>query len=162
MPIFGLLAQGIAAVMLGNARAAIDDLVALAGAKHPQGSRRTLAERASAQTDLARAEASLRSASAYCREAVGEAWRRVRAGEPLDAEARAHLRLSATHATRTAAEVARGMYDLGGGSSVYLSSPLQRRFRDAHVGTQHLMVAPPTWELAGRVLMGLPTDATLL
>jgi hypothetical protein len=54
------------------------------------------------------------------------------------------------------------MYELGGGSSVYLSSPLQRRFRDAHVGTQHLMVAAPTWELAGRVLMGLPTDATLL
>ena len=162
MPIFGLLAQGIAAVMLGNARAAIDDLVALAGAKQPQGSRRTLAERASAQTDLARAEATLRSAGAYCREAVGDAWRQVCAGEPLGAQTRAHLRLSATHATRAAAEVATSMYELGGGSSVYLTSPLQRRFRDAHVGTQHLMVAPPTWELAGRVLMGLPTDATLL
>jgi hypothetical protein len=50
------------------------------------------------------------------------------------------------------------MYDLGGGSSVFLSSPLQRRFRDAHVATQHLMVAPPTYELVGRVLMGLPVD----
>jgi hypothetical protein len=24
------------------------------------------------------------------------------------------------------------------------------------------MIAPPTWELAGRVLMGLPTDASML
>jgi hypothetical protein len=45
---------------------------------------------------------------------------------------------------------------------VFDSNPLQRRFRDAHVGTQHAMVAPSTLELAGRVLMGLPTDATLL
>jgi alkylation response protein AidB-like acyl-CoA dehydrogenase len=77
MPPFGLLAQGIAFVMLGNARGAIDDLVALAGAKRPQGSRRTLAERGSAQTELARAEASLRAARGYCVDAVGDAWRRA-------------------------------------------------------------------------------------
>lgn len=162
MPPFGLLAQGIAAVMLGNARAAIDDLIELAGAKRPQGSRRTLAERAGAQAELARAEASLRSARAYCNDAVGEAWRQACAGDTPGLAERAHLRLSATWATRTAADVARSMYDLGGGSAVYLSSPLQRRFRDAHVGTQHAMVAPPTLELAGRVLMGLPTDTSLL
>ena len=162
LPPFGLLAQGIAAVMLGNARAAIDDLIELAGAKRPQGSRRTLAERPAAQAELARAEASLRSAQAYCTDAVGEAWRQACAGDPPGLAERAQLRLSATWATRAAADVTRGMYDLGGGSAVFLSSPLQRRFRDAHVGTQHAMVAPSTLELAGRVLMGLPTDATLL
>lgn len=162
MPPFGLLAQGIAAVMLGNARAAIDDLVSLAGDKRPQGSRRSLAERAGAQAELARAEAALRSARAYCVDAVGAAWTRACAGDPPDLRERAAMRLSATAATRTAADVARAMYDLGGGSSVFDSSPLQRRFRDAHVGTQHAMVAPPTLELAGRVLMGVPTDATLL
>jgi len=162
MPPFGLLAQGIAAVMLGNARGAIEDLVTLAGGKQPQGSRRTLAERATAQAALAQAEAALRSAHAFCTEAVGAAWREACAGDPPGLASRAALRLSATHATRTSAEVVRTLYDLGGGSSVFLSSPLQRRFRDAHVGTQHAMVAQPTWELAGRVLMGLPTDATLL
>jgi alkylation response protein AidB-like acyl-CoA dehydrogenase len=162
MPPFGLLAQGIAAVMLGNARAAVDDLVTLAGGKQPQGSRRTLAERATAQAELAQAEAALRAARAYCADAVGAAWREACAGDTPGLRARADLRLSATFATRTAADVARRMYDLGGGSSVFLSNPLQRRFRDAHVGTQHAMVSPATWELAGRVLMGLPTDATLL
>jgi hypothetical protein len=35
---------------------------------------------------------------------------------------------------------------------------LQRRFRDAHVATQHMMVGGSTYELTGRVLLGLPTD----
>jgi alkylation response protein AidB-like acyl-CoA dehydrogenase len=50
------------------------------------------------------------------------------------------------------------MYDLGGGTSVYETCPLQRRFRDAHVATQHLMVAPGTYELAGRALLGVEAD----
>ena len=157
-PFFGLLALGIAAVALGNARAAIDDLVTLAGGKQPQGSRRTLAERGSAQATLALAEASLRSARAFFYQAVDEAWQLARDTGVIGMDHRAALRLAATHATRTSADVTRSMYDLGGGSSVFLSQPLQRRFRDAHVATQHLMVAPPTYELIGRVLMGLPVD----
>ncbi len=157
-PLFGLLALGIAAVALGNARGAIGDLVELAGGKQPLGSRRTLAERHSAQSTLAAAEANLRSARAFFFEAVDEAWQLARQNGAIEMQHRALLRLAATHATRTAADVARSMYDLGGGSSVFLSSPLQRRFRDGHVATQHIMVAPPTYELTGRVLMGLPVD----
>jgi alkylation response protein AidB-like acyl-CoA dehydrogenase len=161
-PNFGLLALGIGAVMLGNARAAIADLVELAGAKRPSGSRRSLAERTGAQATLAQAEATLRSARAFYYEAVAEAWEKARRGDELDAGARAGLRLAATHATRASADVVRAMYDLGGGSSLFLSHPLQRRFRDAHAGTQHMMVAASTYEVTGRVLMGLPTDLSTL
>lgn len=161
-PPFGLLAMGIAAVALGNARAAIDDLIALAGGKKPQGSKRTLAERASAQSDLAQAEAMLRSARAFYYEAIGNAWHKAQQGQPVSTEDRALLRLAATHATRSSADVVRSMFELGGGSVVYASHPLQRRFRDAYTATQHMMIAPPSWELAGRVLMGLPTDASML
>ena len=161
-PSFGLLALGIAAVMLGNARAALRDLVELATAKTPQGSRRTLAERAGAQASLAEAEAKLRAARAFFYAATASAWHQTTSGEAVSIEDRAALRLAATYATRTSAEVVRIAYDLGGGSALFLSSPLQRRFRDAHAGTQHMMIAPQTYELAGRVLMGLPTDASLL
>ncbi|MGQ3028546.1 MAG: acyl-CoA dehydrogenase family protein [Ferrovibrionaceae bacterium] len=161
-PVFGLLALGIAAVMLGNARGAIDDLVELAGGKKPQGSPKTLAERPTALVTLAVAEPALRGARAFFYEAVAEAWEKARGDGEIGVAERAALRLAATHAARTAARVTRDMYDLGGGSSVFLASSLQRRFRDGHVGTQHLMVSPPTLELAGRVLMGLPTDATQL
>ena len=54
------------------------------------------------------------------------------------------------------------MYELGGGSSVYRSSPLQRIFRDVHVATQHMMVSPSTLELTGRLFLGLETDTSLL
>jgi indole-3-acetate monooxygenase len=47
---------------------------------------------------------------------------------------------------------------MAGGTAVYSIHPLQRRLRDAHVATQHMMVGPSTWELTGSVLLGLPTD----
>jgi len=161
-PVFGLLALAIGAVMLGNARAAISDLIGLAGGKTPLGSRRTLAERASAQIELAKTEANLRAARAFFYAAIGAAWTKAASGADLSIAERAELRLAATHATRTAAEVTRAMYDLGGGSSVFLASPLQRRFRDGHAATQHIMIAPATYELIGRVFMGLPTDSAQL
>jgi alkylation response protein AidB-like acyl-CoA dehydrogenase len=86
----------------------------------------------------------------------------VVAGDTLDLPARARLRLAATRLTQVSARVAAKMHELAGGTSVYASHPLNRRFRDAHVATQHVMVAPPTLELAGRVLLGLPVDASML
>lgn len=160
-PVFGLLALGISAVMLGNARAALADFAVLARAKTPQGSRRSLAERAQVQADYAKAEAALSAARALLEQTVATAWEQAQKGG-LDTAIRARLRLAATHAARTSADVVRTMYDLGGGSSVFLASPLQRRFRDGHVGTQHAMVAPATYELAGRVLLGLETDTAQL
>jgi alkylation response protein AidB-like acyl-CoA dehydrogenase len=54
------------------------------------------------------------------------------------------------------------MYHLGGGTSVYRASPLQRIFRDIHVASQHMMVSDATLELTGRLFLGLETDTALL
>jgi indole-3-acetate monooxygenase len=161
-PLFGLLAIGIASVALGIARGAIEDLTELAGAKTPAAGRRTLAERATVQAEVARAEASLRAARGLLLAEADAAWLAAESGAAIPDEQRLGLRLAATHATGVAAEVVTAMYHAGGGSSIYDSSPLQRRFRDVHVATQHMMVAPATWELAGRLLLGLPTDVRQL
>lgn len=161
-PVFGLLALGIAGVASGNARAALDGVKGALSARRPAGSARSAAERQVVQAEVARAEAQLSAARALLFETLHTAWdKATRAGE-VDLETRARLRLAATHMVATAAQVARIAYDLGGGAALFLENPLQRRFRDAHAMTQHVMVQGATWELAGRVLLGLPTDATLL
>ena len=161
-PAFGLLALGIAGVASGNARAALDTAKAMLAGKKLPGSQRTAADRAMAQVTVAQAEANLQAARALLFEAIGSAWQIAQSTGAMDTLTRASLRLAATHMVRTAADVTRQAYDLGGGASVFLSNSLQRRFRDAHTMTQHMMVSPATYELAGRVLLGLPTDASTL
>jgi indole-3-acetate monooxygenase len=149
-------------VSLGIARGALDELIEMAGGKVPTGGRRKLAERATVQADAARADAAVRAARALLLEAVEDAWQRAAAEGEVGTERRAALRLASTHAAAVSAEAATTAYRLGGGSAIYESSPLQRRFRDANVATQHMLVAPATWELTGRLLLGLPTDTTQL
>jgi indole-3-acetate monooxygenase len=161
-PIFSFFALSIAAAALGNARGSIDDLTHLAREKTTFGSTRTLAERPATWAGVAEAEAALRAARALFYEAIDGAWGAAEAAPPVSVEHRTALRLAATHAARTAADVAREMYDLGGGTAVYETSPLQRRFRDAHTATAHFQVNRATWELTGRLLLDQPTDTTML
>jgi alkylation response protein AidB-like acyl-CoA dehydrogenase len=161
-PSSAFLAIGIAAVALGIARAAIDELVRLAREKSPQGSRRTLAERGVVQAHVAEAEALVRSARTFVDDAIARAWRAAESEGTIGAAERAALRLAATHATVSAAKATDLMYDAGGGTSVYATSPLQRCFRDVHVATQHAMVGGSTYELTGRLLLGLETDVSQL
>ncbi len=161
-PAFGFFALSIGAAALGNARAAIDDLVALAAGKVGLGSTRTLAERSATQASVAAAEASLRAARALYYEAIEAAWQAAQGDEPVSVDLRNGLRLAATHAVRTSADVVRSMYDLGGGTAIYDDSPLQRRFRDAHTATAHFQVNEASRELPGRILLGQPADPATL
>jgi alkylation response protein AidB-like acyl-CoA dehydrogenase len=161
-PVFGLLALGIAAVACGNARAALDEFSALAVAKKPQGAGRSLAQRSAVQAQWAEAETALRSARAFVMEVIDTAMAAAVKGEGLSLRHRADLRLACAHMAKTGADVCRAVYTLGGGSSVYESSTLQRRFRDAHVATQHIMVAPTILEVAGRALLTGEGDWSVL
>jgi indole-3-acetate monooxygenase len=158
-PVFGLLALGIAAVASGNARAALEEFCIFAGGAQTAGARKVLAERAPVQEAYARMDAALRSARAFLYDEVAQAWERDR---PISLEARAKLRLAATHMTRTAAQVCREAQDLCGGASVFTDNSMQRKLRDAQTMTAHMMIAPASYELAGRVLLGLPTDDGLI
>jgi alkylation response protein AidB-like acyl-CoA dehydrogenase len=161
-PIFGFFALSIGAAALGNARAAIDELVELAGGKVAQGLSRSLAERAPTQAAVATAEASLGAARALYYDAIEAAWQAAQRDEPVSVSLRSSLRLAATHAVRTSADVVRSMYDLAGGTAIYDDSPLQRRFRDAHTATAHFQVNEASRELPGRILLGQPADPAML
>ena len=159
---YGLLAGGVAAAAVGIARRSINELVELAGGKKPQGSSRTLAERAAAQAEVAGAEAMLQAAWSLMLGAVDDTWQGALAGRSATVDERRRIRLAATHATQTAADVAASMFRTAGGAAVYRTSPIQRCFRDTAVAAQHAMVAPRTMETLGRLRLGLHTDTTTL
>jgi alkylation response protein AidB-like acyl-CoA dehydrogenase len=160
-PVFGMLATGVCCVCLGIARASIDELVSFASAKTPQGTRKPLANRQDTQLSVSNAENKLRSAQAWLREAIVTAWDEAKSGDPISIEGRRNIRLAAVNAAQSSASVVTAMYELGGGTSVYKRSPLQRHFRDIHVATRHMMVGNVPLEQSGRHLLGLETDVTM-
>lgn len=66
---------------------------------------------------------------------------------------------SATAAATIAADRA---YSVAGSSAIFASSPLQRHLRDIHTLTQHVFVAPPIYEMTGKVLFGVEPDGFML
>ena len=101
---------------------------------------------------MARSQADLEAAWTYLTAVAAEGSGRA------ELEQKVRLRLAATKAMETGREVVDRLYTAAGGTSLYARSPLQRYFRDLHTASQHMMVAQPTWELTGRVLLGLEDD----
>ncbi|MBV9350469.1 MAG: acyl-CoA dehydrogenase family protein [Mycobacterium sp.] len=161
-PPFGFFAACITAAAMGNARAAIEDLVELAGAKKSAASTRTLAQRPTIQAAVAAAESALEAARALYYQSIETAWRASQDEPQVPVQARTRLRLAATHGVRTAADVVRTMFDLAGGSAIYDGAPLQRRFRDAFTATAHFQVNQASFELPGRILLDQPTEVAML
>lgn len=157
-PVFGLLALSISAVTLGIGRAAIDAFAQLVKTKKQAGSSRTLAEREMVQTELARAEGSLRAGRALVLSTIDDVFVRAQQGVPLSLADRASLRLAATYATERAAASVDLVQRLAGSASVYETGPFGRFHRDVHVATQHLMVSDTTYTMVGRAMLGQPVQ----
>lgn len=161
LPPLGWFVAHCAAVGLGIARGALDELIELAQTRVPTFSMAVLADRPAAQLELARAEADLAAARAFLHDAVEAQWRAVSAGsEPTPREV-ALGRLASCHAANTAAEVTRKAATLAGGSAIFTTSPFQRHVRDAEAVAHHFTVAATVWEDAGRVLMGRAPQAPM-
>ncbi len=161
-PLFGLLSVAVSAVCTGIARGALAELVGVAAERKPAGSSRSLAERATAQEQVAVAVAALRAAKSGVEAAIERAWDVAERGEPLGLDERAGLRLASTHAAQTAVGVVDAAHRLGGAGALYRGNGLERRLRDVHTAAQHMVVAPATMELAGRVLLGLEVNPAQL
>jgi alkylation response protein AidB-like acyl-CoA dehydrogenase len=155
MPGLALVAPPVAAVALGIARAALDELTEMAPSKTPALSMVRLSEKPLAQAEIARAEGALGAARGFLYETVADAWRNVCDGRKPSLRQLALIRIASNQATETSARVAHTASTLAGGSSVYNSSSLQRHARDADVITHHMTQSPHVWEDAGRALMGM-------
>ncbi len=154
LPPLGWFVSQLVTVSLGIARGALDELIALAQEKVPTLSTAPLADRPAAQLAVARAEAQLAAARAGLRASVDDLWDTVRSGRAPTPRQLAVNRAAANQAAETGAEITRMANRMAGGSSIYVSSSLQRHMRDADAVTHHFTVAPHVWEDAGRVFLG--------
>lgn len=145
----------ISAVPLGIARAALEVLKAMSTSKTPLGGTTVLRDKLTVQAAVGRAEAMLLSARAFLLTTCEDIGVVVAAGEPLSMHHRTLMRLAAAQVAAAAKETVQTVYELGGGTSVYESSGIQRCFRDVHAAVQHVQVQSANFEAAGRVLLGL-------
>jgi alkylation response protein AidB-like acyl-CoA dehydrogenase len=160
-PLVGNLGVAKTAVALGIARHAIDTFMELAQTKTATHHTKLLRERDAVQSDMAKAEACLRSASCFMYSTVGEVWDKVAGGEPVTSEHRAILRLAAVDGVQRAVAAVDLVFNAAGASAIQQSSPLERCFRDIHVVPAHFVVQPSVYEVAGRVLLNLPPGTPL-
>jgi alkylation response protein AidB-like acyl-CoA dehydrogenase len=146
---------GLAACAVGAARNMIDRFVELAATKVPTGGNFSpLADRAPAQIAVGEAEGLYIAAHAALMASVEATWARGVAGEPFDNETLARHRLGSVTAARLAAQAIDLLHDAAGMNAVARDTVLERCWRDVHTMTQHIILSPARFEIAGRVLLG--------
>jgi alkylation response protein AidB-like acyl-CoA dehydrogenase len=146
----------IAAVALGIAQGALDDLIKFVGTKKQRLYASTsLAETPLVQYRLGHAETTLRAARAFLHAEAGRVWQFAVTGEEVDTGVLT-TRILATNSwvAQTCAAIVDTCYTVGGGPSVYESSSLQRRLRDIHTLTQHASLSESALTKNGAVLVG--------
>jgi alkylation response protein AidB-like acyl-CoA dehydrogenase len=160
-PAIGSVIAVVAPIALAVARAAIDEVRALAARKTPMGSTRLMRDRVAVQVAVADAEATLRSARALFYETMATVWQRTIAGRPT-LEERADLLLAGAHAVRGALRAVDLMHGAAGTTGIYERSPLERHFRDAHTLRHHGFVAESRLEAVGQVYLGVAPEFGLV
>lgn len=155
VPLFGLLALGIAGVALGVAGRALG-LVAERFAAARAGQ----APPSPALASYATLRARLDAAAAATRAVALRAQAAAEAGT-VDDDLRGALRATAAHTAATCAELGRAAFHLVGGAAIGRSSPLARAVADLEVLLTHRMVADRVLPTAARALLGQTAPADL-
>ena len=162
VPFFTLLGVSQAPpVCLGIARRAIEEFKQLALTKESDLGPR-LIERVQAQDGIARAEALVQSARTYFFEQVQMTWDAANQARSMSVEERAAVRLACLTAAENSVAAVDILYRLGGSSTIFQTSPIERCWRDVHTAAQHMQVQATCWQSAGRVLLGLEPDSPVL
>jgi alkylation response protein AidB-like acyl-CoA dehydrogenase len=138
---FQIIALNHAAIALGIAEGALDDVLSVAR------SGRRLFNATHAQKDselflseIARVQADLQAAQAYSDASTERLWQELQAGTVPPGPPRPEILQAAVWITETCRRITRTCFELGGASAVYDRSPLQRRLRDMETAAQHAQV----------------------
>jgi alkylation response protein AidB-like acyl-CoA dehydrogenase len=153
-----LYASGFAGVAMGIARSTLEALVELAADKVPFRGKRTLRENNVVQSQVAQAEARLRSARAFLYGSLEEITREIERSGRLTLDQRVTIRLASTFAIHQAMSVVDTAYHAAGSTAIFVENPFERRFRDIHTVSQQLQGRQEHFETVGQYLLGLEPD----
>jgi indole-3-acetate monooxygenase len=154
-PLNSYFALGFSAVALGLARAMLDTVTAIARTKNPRLAKSALLDNHQVQFQIGEAEARLRSARGFVDSTAQRVWDAVVASGELTIPQRMDIRMAATFAIHEARTVADAAWEIAGASAIFLTSPLERRFRDIRTVTQHVQGRRSHLQEVGGFLLGL-------
>ncbi len=155
-------ATGFASVGLGIAQSMLESFKELAGSKQPRAASNVMRNNAVIQAQTAQLEAQLRATRAYLHDTVRTAWEDAERTGGVTLEQRVLLRLATTYTIQQATLVGEAAYKAAGATSLFASSPLERRFRDLHAVSQHVQGHSLHYETAGQYFLGLTPDTAWL
>lgn len=143
---------------LGVARAALDDLLALARKKTPSYTASLLSKRQVVQRQVAEAEATLNAGRAFLYETFRAAWEAAVQGIEIGLERKLPMQLATTHAIQCAAKTVDLVHEMAGASAIRNEYGFQRYFRDVHTMTQHAFSCASRYESVGALMLGVESD----
>jgi indole-3-acetate monooxygenase len=143
---------------LGIARAALDDLLELAGRKTPSYLATPLRDRTSIQAAVGEAEATLGAGRAYLYEALQEVWDKALEGHLIDMPGKMKLQLAATYAIAAAVRTVDLVHKAVGTTGIRDEHRFQRYFRDVHTIEHHAYISAARYESGGQYFLGVPIE----
>ena len=150
-------------VALGIARHALDAMMEIATSKAAR--RYTLGESLEPakmmrdevfiQEAVGRADTMLTSARAHLFEVMGDLWSTLVSGREPSPTQVARFTTAHTYVVGVCVEVVQLVFKAAGGTAVYQQGPLDRCLRDILTMNQHVIGTLRTYEMAGRLLLGM-------
>jgi alkylation response protein AidB-like acyl-CoA dehydrogenase len=138
-PLFARFGAEFAAVAIGIAQAALDDIIDIAKNKVPATSPSKLAADPVAQYQVGNLATDLYMARSLLHQVARDDQASV--GKPFQPGAMASRRARLSKAASVAASVVEGAYSLSGTTGMFESCPLNQRLRDVRAVTQHYMLS---------------------
>jgi alkylation response protein AidB-like acyl-CoA dehydrogenase len=139
---------------LGVARATVEAGMELARTKVGWGTTRPLAEQPQLQGVIAEAYVLVEAAAEHMHGSINRLWDAALKGEDLG-PLNSRVRLATSNAASASVRAVDLVHDAFATTAIFQSSPLERRFRDIHTASAHVMISRLTYEAAGRVELGL-------
>jgi alkylation response protein AidB-like acyl-CoA dehydrogenase len=155
LPLVHLVFPGCAAVLIGMAQAAVDEVIALAPGKTGVDGLQ-LAAKDAVQVAVGRALSQVAAARGLLLETARVLDRASAAGRATTDEERAALRGAIAHITETGRAVLVAMYEAGSSDPLYRRSRLGLIFRDGMAAAQAANLSTAQWTIPGRIALGQP------